>query len=469
MLPRPIPVPSAVPPRPYTVTELLSEVGTTLRTTWRDVSVVGEIGRYDERGGHGYFTVKDRTSSLSAIMFGSELRRVPFRLEPGLEVVVRGSLDLYAPQGRFQIRAFAVEPVGRGALQLAFEQLKARLDGEGLFDAARKRVIPKMPRRIAVVTSPTGAVVRDILQILSRRFDGLAITVYPVRVQGELAAAEIVRALAHLNRRGGFDVLILARGGGSAEDLAPFNDERVARALAASAIPTICGVGHETDVTIADLVADLRAPTPSAAAELVVERKDEIVRKLTHGRAQLLRALRHRLAVARAHLSAWRRSDGLQGFPRRLGEWRGLVLQSRDALATRLRRRPAEYGARIAAARRLLEDFSRVAELPRRHDRVGNLRSLLTEKTARRLERRRQRLGECARRLEALSPLAVLSRGYAVAYRPGTRVPLTDAAKVEIGERIRVRLHQGELGAVVRDGGKVPVMGPLFADGGDES
>jgi exodeoxyribonuclease VII large subunit len=144
-------------------------------------------------------------------------------------------------------------------------------------------------------------------------------------------------------------------------------------------------------------------------------------------------------------------------------------LQSRDAIATRLRRRPAEYGARIATARRLLEDFSRVAELPRRHDRVGNLRSLLTEKTARRLERRRQRLGECARRLEALSPLAVLSRGYAVAYRPGTRVPLTDASKVEIGERIRVRLHQGELGAVVRDGGKVPVMGPLFADGGDES
>jgi exodeoxyribonuclease VII large subunit len=469
MLPRPIPVPVAAPPRPYTVTELLAEVATTLRTTWRNVFVVGEIGRFDERGGHGYFVLKDRTSSMSAIIFSSELRLVPFRLEPGLEVVVRGSLDLYAPQGKFQIKAFAIEPVGRGALQLAFEQLKARLDGEGLFDPARKRPIPRMPRRIAVVTSPTGAVVRDMLQVLSRRFDGLAITVYPVRVQGDLAALEIVSALAHLNRRGGFDVLILARGGGSAEDLAPFNDERVARALAASFIPTICGIGHETDVTIADLVSDLRAPTPSAAAELVVERKDEIVRRLTHGRTLILRALRTRLAVARAHLSAWRRSDALQGFPRRLDDWREFVSQSRDALATRLRRRPAEYGARIAAARRLLEDFSRVVELPRKRDRVDNLRSLVTEKTTRRLERRRRRLAECAGRLEALSPLAVLSRGYAVAYRPGTRVPLTDASKVEIGERIRVRLHEGELGAVVRDGGRVPVMGPLFTDGQEES
>jgi exodeoxyribonuclease VII large subunit len=469
MLPRPIPVPASATPRPYTVTELLSEVATTLRTTWRVVSVVGEIGRFDERGGHGYFVLKDRTSSMSAIIFASDLQRVPFRLEPGLEVVVRGSLDLYAPQGKFQIKVSTVEPVGRGALQLAFEQLKARLDGEGLFDGARKRPIPKMPRRIAVVTSPTGAVVRDILHVLSRRFDGLAITVYPVRVQGELAAAEIVGALRHLNRRGEFDVLILARGGGSAEDLAPFNDERVARALAASLIPTICGIGHETDVTIADLVADLRAPTPSAAAELVVERKDEIVRRLAHGRSQLLRALRARLAVARAHLTTWTRSDGLQGFPRRLGEWRGFVAQSRDALTTRLKRRPVEFGARIAAARRLLEDFSRLAELPRRRDRVGNLRVLLSEKTKRRLERRRQRLGECAGRLEALSPLAVLSRGYAVAYRPGTRVPLTDASEVEIGERIRVRLHQGELGAVVRDGGRVPVMGPLFSDGPEET
>jgi exodeoxyribonuclease VII large subunit len=467
MFPRP--VPSAAPPRPYTVTELLAEVGTALRTSWRDVSVVGEIARFDERNGHGYFILKDRTASLSAIIFASDLRGVPFRLEPGLEVVVRGSLDLYAPQGRFQIKVFAVEPVGRGALQLAFEQLKARLDAEGLFDRARKRAIPRFPRRIAVLTSPTGAVIRDILNVLFRRFDGLAVTVYPVRVQGELAALEIAQAIAHLNRRGGFDVLILARGGGSPEDLAPFNDERLARALAASGIPTISGVGHEADVTIADLVADLRAPTPSAAAELVVERKDDVCRRLEHGRSRILRAMRGRLALERAHLASWSRSEGFSGFPRRVAERRERVAQGREALRDHLRRRPAEYASRVAAARRALEDFARLAELPRRRDRVASGRSMLVEKTARRLERRRQRLGECARRLEALSPLAVLSRGYAVAYRPGTRVPLTDASNVEIGERIRVRLHQGELGAVVRDGGRIPVMGPLFADGEEDS
>ncbi|HWZ86409.1 MAG TPA: exodeoxyribonuclease VII large subunit [Thermoanaerobaculia bacterium] len=467
MLPRP--VPAAAPPRPYTVSELLSEVSSVLKTTWRDVSVVGEIGRFDERGGHGYFVLKDRTSTLQAIIFASDLKRVPFRMEPGLEVVVRGSLDLYAPAGKFQIKAFAIEPVGRGALQLAFEQLKARLEAEGLFEPARKRAIPKLPRRIAIVTSPAGAVIRDILHVLSRRFEGLAITVYPVRVQGELAAVEIAGAIAQLNRRAAFDVLILARGGGSPEDLAPFNDERVARALAASAIPTISGVGHEADVTIADLVADLRAPTPSAAAELVVERKDEIVRRLSSGRLQLLRAMRGRLALERSHLVACGRSDGLVGFPRRVAQWREAVSQGRDALVLELERRPAEYAARVAAARRLLEDFARVAQLPRRRDRVGNLRSLLVERAGRRLERRRGRLGESARKLEILSPLAVLARGYAVAYRSGATAPITASSQVEIGERIRVRLHEGELGAVVREGGRLPGAGPLFADREEES
>ena len=462
MFPRP--VPAAAPPRPYTVTELLAEVGSVLRTSWRDVSVVGEVARFDERGGHGYFVLKDRTATLSGIIFASDLRRVPFRIEPGLEVVVRGSLDLYAPQGRFQIRAFSVEPVGRGALQLAFEQLKARLEAEGLFSPERKRPIPKLPRRIAVVTSPSGAVVRDILHVLSRRFDGLAVTVYPVRVQGELAAPEIVAALAHLNRRGGFDVLILARGGGSPEDLAPFNDERVARALSRSAIPTISGVGHETDVTIADLVADLRAPTPSAAAELVVACKEDVVRRLSAGRTRVLRAMRARLSIERAHLTARRKAEALAGFRRRIAARREAVVQSRDALVDFLRRRPAEWAARVAAARRTLEDFVFVAELPRRRDRVAGLRALLEQKTCRQLDRRRASLEGCADRLQALSPLAVLARGYAVAWREGTRKALTSAKEVGVGDRIRLRLHEGEVGAVVREGGRKMDPGPLFAE-----
>ena len=431
---------------------------------------MGEIGRFDLRGGHGYFALKDRTASLPAIIFASDLKRIPFKMEPGLEVVVRGALDLYAPQGKFQIKAFAVEPVGRGALQLAFEQLKARLEAEGLFDPARKRAIPRLPRRIAVVTSPTGAVVRDILNVLARRFDGLAITVYPVRVQGEMAAAEIAAALAHLNAQGGFDVLILARGGGSPEDLAPFNDERLARALAASLIPTISGVGHETDVTIADLVADLRAPTPSAAAELVVERKDEIERRVANARRAVLRGLRARLALERAHLSGWTRSDALLGFPRRVERVEGADRPEprragHAAFAPAGRVRGASRGG-AAAARGLP---ARGGAARARRDRVADLKSMLGERAGRRLERRRAGLRELARKLEILSPLAVLARGYAVAFREGSAAPITAAAQVAVGERIRVRLHEGELGAVVRDGGRLAGAGPLFGDREEES
>jgi exodeoxyribonuclease VII large subunit len=466
MFPRP--VPTVAPPRPYTVSELLAEVTTVLRTSWRDIAVVGEIGRFDQRNGHGYFSLKDKTGCLPAIIFASDLRRIPFRMEPGLEVVVRGSLDLYAPQGKFQIKAVSVEPVGRGALQLAFEQLKAKLEAEGLFDAARRRAIPRLPRRIAIVTSPTGAVIRDILHVLSRRFEGLAITIYPVRVQGEVAAPEIVGAIRHLNRRGGFDVLILARGGGSPEDLAVFNNETLARALAASRIPTICGVGHETDVTIADLVADLRAPTPSAAAELVIDRKDEIVRRLSAGRRQMFRGMQSRLGLERARLSSLARSDGLVGLPRRLREWKDSIVQSRDALVTCLERRPTEYATRVAAARRVLADFPRVAEIRRRRAAIINARSLLGERTGRRLERLRAHLQELSRKLDVLSPLAVLARGYAVAYRDGSTAPILAASSVTIGERIRVRLHEGELGAVVRDGGRRADNGPLFRQEGEK-
>jgi exodeoxyribonuclease VII large subunit len=463
------PLPLSATPRPYTVSELLAEVAGVLRTTWRDVSVVGEIARYDLRNGHGYFTLKDKTASLPAIIFGSDLKRVPFRLEPGLEIVVRGSLDLYAPQGKFQIKAFAIEPVGKGALQLAFEQLKARLLAEGLFAPERKRPIPKLPRAIALVTSPTGSVLRDMLNVLGRRFRRVAITIYPVRVQGELAAAEIVAAIRHLNRRAAFDVLIVARGGGSPEDLAPFNDERLARALVASRIPTISGVGHETDWTICDLVADLRAPTPSAAAELVVEREEEICRSVLRARQEIHRAMRGRLALERSRLSGVRRADALAGFPRRLREWKGRTAQGRDALIACLERRPAEYAARVAAARRLLQDFPRVAELARRRDAVAGLRSLLAERAARARERRRARLSELVQKLGILSPLAVLARGYAVAYREGSLAPILAASTVSTGERIRVRLHEGELGAVVRDGGRRLDEGPLFREEGEDS
>jgi exodeoxyribonuclease VII large subunit len=442
-------VPSPAPPRPYTVSELLAEVAGTLRASWRDIAVVGEVSRWDLRGGHGYFSLKDRTGCLNAIIFASDLARVPFRVTAGLEVVIRGSLDLWAPQGRFQIKAYAIEPVGTGALQLAFEQLKAKLAAEGLFDAARKRRIPALPSRIAIVTSPTGAAIRDILNVLRRRHEGLSVTIYPVRVQGDGSAADVAEGIRRLNRRGDFDVLIVARGGGSPEDLAPFNDERVARALADSGIPTISAIGHETDITIADLVADLRAPTPSAAAELVVERKDALVRRLFDCRGRIARALRAKLGFERGRLTGLSRAEGLLRFRYKLRELRERISQGRGALIAALERRPEAFAARLSAARKALDNFARVAELPRRRERIGRFTSSLEERMRRYLERRRERLAQHAAKLEILSPLAVLARGYAVAFREGSRAPLLSASQVRPGDGIRVRLHEGELKAAV--------------------
>lgn len=465
MLPNALPADTT--PRPYTVSELLAEVRGHLRTSWRDVRVVGEIGRWEERGGHGYFNLKDRAGTVSAIMFGSELERLPFRPRSGLEVVARGSLDLYTPQGRFQMRVLDLQPVGAGALQLAFEQLKAKLAAEGLFEVSRKRPIPLMPRSIALVTSPAGAAVRDMLHVLARRADTVHVTIYPVRVQGDGAALEIADAVDALNRRGTFDVLILARGGGSPEDLAPFNSEWVARAMARSRIPTISAVGHETDFTIADLVADLRAPTPSAAAEMVAEKTAELCRRVDQCEARLGRAMRGRLGIERAQLLGLSRAEGLLRFRLGLRERRDRLAQSRAAIVDALERRPAEFAARLRRARQILGDFLRVVELRSSRERATRLRSLLLERSRGRLQARRESLRAAAEKLSLLDPLAVLARGYAVAYREGARSALRSSEQVRPGDRIRVRLHEGELRAVVRDRGeKRPGgddHGPLFA------
>jgi exodeoxyribonuclease VII large subunit len=308
------------------------------------------------------------------------------------------------------------------------------------------------------------------LNVLGRRFGTVRVTIYPVRVQGEGAARQIANAIGRLNARGGLDVLIITRGGGSAEDLAPFNDESVARALAASRIPTISAVGHETDVTICDLVADLRAPTPSSAAELVAEKKAELCRRVEEARGRILRSTRSILGLTRARLSGLSRAEGLLRFRYHLRELSGRVAQSRGALVTALERRPAEYAGRLARARASLAGFLRSIEFPRKRETVARLRALLLERGRRRLERRRERLRRCAEKLELVSPLAVLARGYAVAYREGSKTPLLSASRVKPGDGIRVRLHEGEIGALVRERkGASPetaeALGPLFAEG----
>ena len=463
MFPQAVPVPA--PPRPYSVSELLGEVGQALRASWRDISVVGEIGRWELRGGHGYFNLKDRNGCLNAIIFGSDLRRVPFQVKAGQEVVVRGSLDLFTPQGKFQIKVSSIEPVGAGALQLAFEQLKERLAAEGLFEKSRKKPIPFLPRRIAIVTSPDGAAIRDILQVARRRFDGLSVTIYPARVQGAGAASEIVEGIRALNRRGGFDVLVVARGGGSAEDLAAFNDERVARALAASAIPTISAVGHETDWTISDFVADLRAPTPSAAAELVVAAKEEVQRRVGGAKSRVRRAMAASISARQRDLGRLSRADGLLAFPWKIREMRESVAQSRAALVDTLERRPGHEAQRRRRAETALRAFARVAELSRKGDLLAGLRRELQARMGRTIEAGRSRLSTAAEKLHLVSPLAVLARGYAIAWKDGRRAPILSADEVRIGDGIRVRLHEGEIRAVVRQGGvkKSADLGPLFA------
>src|SRR5436309_2309543 len=262
--------------RVFAVSELIRQINLDLYR-YNDVAVEGEVTNYmRSTAGHLYFSIKDARAQMRVVFFATNARFLRFRIENGLQLIVRGRLTIYEQKGEFQLNAVMAEPAGLGALQLAFEQLKKRLADEGLFDADRKRPIPMLPQRIAVVTSTHGAAIRDILHVLRRRFESLHVQIYPVRVQGTSAAHEIATAIRHLSRWQLHDVVLICRGGGSLEDLWPFNEEVVARAVAACSVPTISGVGHETDFTICDLVADLRAPTPSAAAEIVIRAKSEI-------------------------------------------------------------------------------------------------------------------------------------------------------------------------------------------------
>jgi len=265
----------------YSVGEITRHIKNHLESAFTGIWIAGELSNLKRpSSGHRYFTLKDDQAQISAVMFQSDARRVRFRPEDGMAVLVWGHITVYEPRGNYQIRVKRIEPRGKGELQLAFEQLKAKLEKEGLFAESRKRPLPLLPQRVGIVTSPSGDAVRDVCRILHQRYPNLEVLVYPAKVQGSLAAAEIAKGVRVLNRMGGFDVLIVTRGGGSLEDLWPFNEESVARAIAASAIPVVSAVGHEADFTIADFVADRRAATPSAAAEIVVERKEDFVERV---------------------------------------------------------------------------------------------------------------------------------------------------------------------------------------------
>lgn len=351
-----------------------------------------------------YFTLKDDRSRLRCVFFKGRSAGLRFQPQDGMSVVVGGSLGVYEVAGDYQIYVDELVPAGVGELHLAFEQLKERLTREGLTDPARKRPLPPLPQTVGIVTSPTGAALRDIVSVLKRRFPNINILLAPAVVQGESGPESVVRAIENMNRRDDVDVLIVGRGGGSIEELWTFNDERVARAIAASRIPVISAVGHETDVTIADFVADLRAPTPSAAAEIAVPERDALLRELA-GRIE-------RMRVAQSRRIA-RHRESLQ------------LLASRGVLV-----RPTD---RIGQLRQQIDDLLRRAE----------------SSVVYRAQLRRERLEVLVGKLESLSPLKTLARGYSICTLKASQTPLTDASAVEIHDSVRVRLSRGELICIV--------------------
>jgi exodeoxyribonuclease VII large subunit len=433
----------------WTVSELTARIKELLEERFPAFWVEGEISNLRvPSSGHAYFTLKDESAQIRAVLFRNRSRRVRFELEDGLHVLAFGSLEVYAVKGEYQLVVELLEPRGLGVLQLAFEQLKARLAAEGLFDPARKRLLPRFPKKIGVVTSPTGAAIRDILTILGRRFADVHLLIAPVRVQGEEAAGEIVQALADLNRVEDLDVIIVARGGGSFEDLWAFNEEAVARAIAASRVPVISAVGHETDVTIADFVADVRAPTPSGAVELVVEEKARVVAALDALRDRLARSMRQRLERHRAVLDGLARRRVLTDPARPIRDLQRRVDDLTLRLASGLNTWATRTRERVLLATNFLRSRTPLARIADGARLLEQVDSRLRSGVARALERSRHRLQSAVGQLDSLSPLSVLRRGYSLTRLPSGEI-IRSWRRVGSGSLIEVLLHEGTLDCVV--------------------
>lgn len=427
----------------WKVTELVSELRAGIEREFSDLWIEGEI--CDLRAassGHIYFTLKDDSGQLAAVLFRKQASLLRFRLENGLYILLRGRLSLYEQRGQVQIIAEHVEPMGAGSLQLAFEQVKRRLQQEGLFDADRKKPLPTFPRCVGIVTSAAGAVIRDFITVVNRRHAALEILLYPALVQGEGAAAEVGKGIAYFNQTREVDLIVIARGGGSLEDLAPFNTESLARAIAASTLPVVSAVGHETDFTIADFAADLRAPTPSAAAELITAAQHGVEERLEQVAQRLQRAARYNMMQARERFSRLgvdaalsRIEDSLSRRQQRVdeiwfrmeGAWRGICkdhTQRLQSIASAISRNDATQRIRLM------------------RERLENLSLRLTRAQSLANQYRRGTLQSLERQLASLSPLAVLQRGYALVYDEAGGL-LKSAASVNPGQTLRTRLASG--------------------------
>lgn len=508
---RPAAPPPAEPPAPLTprrVNELIrGAVEAHLPAT---LSVLGEIADFSRpASGHMYLTLKDDSSELRCVLWRSSAAKLKFQPQDGLRVIATGAIEVYSPRGTYQLVARRLEPVGAGALELAFRQLREKLAREGLLDPARKRSLPAFPQRIGVVTSPTGAAIRDILHACARRWPALEIYIFPCAVQGNSAAGEIAAAIARMNQMsgalGGLDAAIVGRGGGSLEDLWAFNEERVARAIAASSIPIVCGIGHEVDLTIADLVADVRAATPTAAAELVTPDRAELAADLAQRMVRVQQSVLRRLALERAHLKGVQRTEVLARPTRRLMEQsqslddrhRRLLLaltrnvqRRRNALAqlevalarhgagARFTRRVRQLEMRLARLATALQRGLRRAEqrltlIGRRSDvasphsraerlseRLEQLLNRVSRATSAGLQRRRERLAASVETLTACDPRRVLARGYSLTRDGRTRRVLRSITEIKAGQGVITELHDGEFFSRADD----PKQKRLFSD-----
>lgn len=433
------------------VSELTLRVKGLFEKNFAEVWVEGEVSNFrPASSGHLYFTLKDATSQLRAVCFRNQARYLKFKPQDGISVIARGRLSVYEARGEYQLYVELLEPAGVGALQLAFEQLKAKLAAEGLFDPARKKPLPVLPRTVGVVTSPAGAVVRDILRVLKRRFRNMNVLVYPVKVQGEGAAKEISEGIEYFNRHALADVMIVARGGGSLEDLWAFNEEAVARAIAGSKIPVISAVGHETDFTIADFVADLRAPTPSVAAELVVQRKQDYLTEIQDRARRMAHVFRFKLSEARERLTTLKMHRVFQTLGARLEERSQRVDDLIASLDKTLRARlnSGREGWLRASAGVVRYDFRRLLGLKRA--RLDERGTRIESAFKRYLVEQRNRLNQVGSILRERSPLGILSRGYSIT-RDAMGNIVRNASVVPVGGEIFVRLAEGEIEAIVKD------------------
>jgi exodeoxyribonuclease VII large subunit len=436
--------------RVYTVAALIAEVNTLLEQGFSGVRVEGEVTNASTSGrGHIYFSLKDDGAAIDCVMWSSRARRLKFQVEDGLAALASGSLTIYPQRGRFQMVVDKIEPQGVGALQLAFEQLKKKLEAEGLFAAERKQALPALPNRIGIVTSATGAALQDMLKIL-RRSPNLEVLVAPAMVQGEGAATEIAAAIKGLTATNRVKLIIVGRGGGSLEDLWAFNEEAVARAIATSPVPVISGVGHEVDFTIADFVADIRATTPTQAAEIVVSRLEEQERRLADARALLLRDIDRKLALARTRLSGLAGSSGLARVPQRV-RLLHQRLQRALRLGPALQRVFSVAGARLKTATRGLHHLpARIAAGGHRRLLVSR-REQLAQLMGARIAQLRSRIAADERALVHLGPTKVLDRGYSITRIEGSDKPLRDGARVQPGQALITRLARGEVRSLVRN------------------